>query len=74
MVPYSFVSGDANKNHEEELTYEGQTVKELPTMYSVEYDATSQFTTVTLKGASLDCNGASSKKTKKQKSSKALRR
>lgn len=74
MVPYSFVSGDTEKTYEEDLTYEGQTVKELPTMYTVVYDATSQFTTITLKGASLDCNGASSKKTKKQKSSKSLRR
>jgi hypothetical protein len=71
MVPLSFVSGDTDNSHEEELTYKGQTLKELPSMYSVEYDAETKFTTLTFKGASLDCSSGAPKK---PKSSKTLRR
>jgi len=71
MVPLSFVSGDTDTFYEEQLTYKGQTLKELPSMYSVEYDAETKFTTLTFKGASLDCSGGAPKK---PKSSKSLRR
>lgn len=69
MIPLAFVVGDTNHEHSESLVYEGQTLDELPSSYSVEYDATTSITTVTLVGSSADkstCdnsdNGSSSNK------------
>lgn len=54
MIPLAFVVGDTDHEHSESLIYEGQTIYELPSSYSVEYDATTGMTTVTLIGSSAD--------------------
>jgi hypothetical protein len=77
MVPLTFVSGADDNSSIEEVTYKGQTITELPSMYKVEYDATTKFTTFTFKGASLlECNaskksGSKSKKSGSNKSKKS---
>ena len=52
--------------HEESVTYVQQTIS-LPAYYSVSYDSTSEFTTVTIKGPAVDCGagGKSGKMGKK---------
>jgi hypothetical protein len=53
--------------YQEALTYVQQTIS-LPSIYSVEYDHVSQFTTVTIKGPAVDCSvGGKSGKTKTNK-------
>jgi len=54
MVPYSFTSGDKDTFFEEERTYEGQTIKQLPSSQVVSYSADTKLITVTLKGIT-DC-------------------
>jgi hypothetical protein len=81
MVPLTFVSGADDNFYIEGVTYKAQTITELPSMYKVEYDAMTMFTTLTFKGASLlKCDGMSksSKSSKSKKSGpkkgRALRR
>lgn len=54
MFPYSFVSGDTSNFYEESVTYVQQTTS-FPAYYSVSYDSSTEFTTVTLKGKYVDC-------------------
>jgi len=54
MIPLNFVTGDSDKEFIENLSYEGQTIGALPSMYSVKYDSKTEFTTLTLKGTSND--------------------
>ena len=52
---------------EEDVTYVQQTIS-LPASYTVAYDSTSKFTTVTIKGPAVDCSvGGKSGKTKTNK-------
>eukprot|EP00533_Pseudo-nitzschia_delicatissima_P008737 CAMPEP_0116095088 /NCGR_PEP_ID=MMETSP0327-20121206/9477_1 /TAXON_ID=44447 /ORGANISM="Pseudo-nitzschia delicatissima, Strain B596" /LENGTH=369 /DNA_ID=CAMNT_0003586733 /DNA_START=343 /DNA_END=1452 /DNA_ORIENTATION=- len=53
MIPFSFMTGE-DKEFTEALDYVGQTIDELPTSYTVKYDATSGVTTVVLKGSAVD--------------------
>jgi len=68
MVPLSFVSGQEDKYYEESLTYVGQTINELPGMYSVSYDAASGYATVKLEGKSAICTLPKKSKKSKQAS------
>ena len=63
MFPLTFVTGDTSNSYEESLTYVGQTIKELPTSYKLDYDASSKYATLTLHGRSAVCK----KKTKAPK-------
>jgi len=54
MIPLAFITGDTDHEHSESLVYEGQTFDELPSSYSVKYDATTSMTTVVLVGSSAD--------------------
>lgn len=61
------VSLYSNEFVEETITYVQQTIS-LPASYSVVYDSTSNFTTVTIKGPAVDCSvGGKSGKTKRNK-------
>ena len=56
-----------SNSYEEDVTYVQQTIS-LPASYSVAYDSTSEFTTVTIKGPAVDCSaGGKSGKTKTNK-------
>jgi hypothetical protein len=55
MFPHTFVTGDTSNSYEESLTYVGQTIKELPTSYKLDYDASSKYATLTLHGRSAVC-------------------
>ena len=71
MFPLSFVTGDVDQLYEENLEYVGQTISELPNMYSVAYDGTSKEITITFKGTPVgDCKDMRSKSAKKGKKSK----
>lgn len=67
MFPLSFVSGDTDTFWEQNLTYNGQTIQELPNYVSVGYDAQSGYITVSMKGATSVCK---KKKKKNKKSNK----
>ena len=54
MIPFSFMTGQDDKEFTESLNYVGQTIDELPTSYTVKYNATSGVTTVVLKGSAVD--------------------
>jgi len=56
MVPLTFLMGSQNEFYEEHITYEAQTIMELPSSYSVAYDAASGLTTLTMRGTSAVCN------------------
>jgi hypothetical protein len=56
MSPLSFHTGDTNNSYSEDVSYVGQTIKELPESYSVAYDASSGVTTFTLVGTSAACS------------------
>jgi hypothetical protein len=71
MIPLSFMTGNADKFYEEELTYVGQSITALPMKYSVAYDASTGFTKVVLEGKSNVCNKKRGKKS--SKSSKKTR-
>jgi hypothetical protein len=76
MIPLAFVIGDTNHEHSESLAYEGQTIDDLPSSYSVNYDTTTSMTTVVLVGSSADkkCkannNAPKNKKCKESKNKK----
>jgi len=53
MVPMAFMSGTQDREYTEDLVYEGQVLRELPSVYRVEYNGITGVVTVTLKGASL---------------------
>ena len=73
MVPLSFMSGPEDKYYEDNLNYVGQSISELPSKYSISFDATSGFLTVGLEGKSAICRRSSkSKKGKEAKSTKSL--
>ena len=56
-----------SNSYEEDVTYVQQTIS-LPASYSVAYDSSSEFTTVTIKGPAVDCSaGGKSGKTKTNK-------
>ena len=50
MIPFAFMSGDADKEFMEALSYEGQTITELPSSYKVEYNATTKEVCITMSG------------------------
>eukprot|EP00978_Attheya_sp_CCMP212_P002180 scaffold4463_cov51-Attheya_sp.AAC.23 len=56
MFPLGNVVGDTSFSFTESLTYEGQSMPQLPTSYSLDYSAKTGYTTVTFKGKSLKCN------------------
>jgi len=64
MIPLSFVTGNEDNFYEEQLSYEGQTMKELPTKYSVDYDSENKFITVKTTGTSANCVPKVGKKNK----------
>eukprot|EP00979_Chaetoceros_neogracilis_P007873 scaffold1698_cov279-Chaetoceros_neogracile.AAC.32 len=72
MIPLKFIIGDTDHEYSESLVYEGQTVDELPSSYSVNYDATTSKTTLVLVGSSADkkCKAPKAAKKKKCKKSK----
>ena len=70
MIPLVFVIGDTDHEYSESLVYEGQTFDELPSSYSVNYDATTSMTTVVLVGSSADKNCKAPKAAKKPKAVK----
>jgi len=55
MVPVTFHIGSQNEFYEENVTYVAQTIIELPSFYSVVYNAASGLTTLTIKGKSAVC-------------------
>jgi len=67
MVPLSFVSGSEDKTYEESLTYVGQTITELPSKYTVDYNADSGVTTMSFVGKSAVCIGKDGKSPKQPK-------
>ena len=68
---YNFVSLYSNF-YQESMTYVQQTIS-LPAYYSVSYDSTSEFTTVTIKGPAVDCSaGGKSGKTTTNKFNELL--
>jgi len=70
MIPLVFVIGDTDHEYSESLVYEGQTFDELPSSYSVNYDATTSMTTLVLVGSSADKNCKAPKAAKKPKAVK----
>jgi hypothetical protein len=72
MIPLKFIIGDTDHEYSESLVYEGQTIDELPSSYSVNYDATTSITTLVLVGSSADkkCKAPKAAKKKKCKKSK----
>jgi len=54
MIPFAFINGESDKAFTELLTYEEQTLADLPSMYSIEYQAATGIITMTLKGSSGD--------------------
>ncbi len=50
MIPFAFMAGDEDKELMESLSYEGQTIMELPSSYKVAYNATTKEVTITLTG------------------------
>lgn len=75
MFPLSYVSGDTSTYWEENLTYKGQTIPELPNRYSVGYDADTKVITVSLSGTTSVCKKPKNAKgTKSSKSSSKSRK
>lgn len=72
MIPLSFIQGNIDNVYEENLSYAGQTINNLPNKYTVAYNATSAFFTVTFTGKSDVCNH-SAKSQKKAKKGKKVR-
>jgi len=71
MIPLSFIVGGDDTSYEETLTYMGQTIKELPTNYKVDYNSESGFVTLRFEGNSNICDkGVKTKKSNKSKKSK----
>ena len=70
MLPLSSVVGSQDKTYEESLTYVGQTITELPSKYTVDYNADSGVTTVSLLGKSAVCIDKDAKSPKQPKSEK----
>lgn len=54
MIPMEFCTGEIDKSFSETLSYEDQTMKALPNMYTVAYNGTTGITTLTLEGSSAD--------------------
>jgi hypothetical protein len=54
MIPFAFMNGESDKVFTEILTYEEQTLTDLPSSYTIEYEAATGMITVTLKGSSAD--------------------
>ena len=67
MVPLTFITGAEDKTFSETLTYEEQTIPELPSVHMVEYNGATGYATLTVKGTKAP---KSSKKGNKKKSSK----
>mmetsp|Transcript_31763 Transcript_31763/g.57498 ORF Transcript_31763/g.57498 Transcript_31763/m.57498 type:complete len:312 (+) Transcript_31763:26-961(+) len=55
MAPLSFVTGVNDTYYSAEVNYQGQTIKTLPTEYSIEYDATTGRATIILNGVKSSC-------------------
>lgn len=55
MFPLTFVTGKVDREYNEELTYVSQTDKRLPFRYTVSYNATTEFATITIVGKSALC-------------------
>lgn len=55
MVPLSFVTGHTDHYYSEQVDYQGQTIKTLPSEYSINYEANTGRATITLKGARSSC-------------------
>jgi len=76
MIPFAFMTGDVNKEFTETLSYEGQTIAELPTSYTVKFDAATTVTTISLtrsiKGSKKRSKKSSKKSSKKRSRSKHL--
>ena len=70
MLPLSSIVGSQDKTYEESLTYVGQTITELPSKYTVDYNADSGVTTVSLVGKSAVCNDKDGKSPKQPKTGK----
>ena len=73
MIPLSFVTGSDDKKYEEDLTYVSQTIAELPSKYTVEYNASNGFVTLSIEGKSAVCNKKKGKKSKKAKKKKNVK-
>jgi len=73
MIPIDFVTGAEDKYYEEDLTYNGQSIKTLPSKFSSTYDASTKMTTLTFEGQSaVSCDSAPGpKKPKASKANKA---
>lgn len=56
MFPYTYVSGDEDRFHGEDLIYVEQSISTLPHYYSVEYKASTGRTNLVLKGLSNVCS------------------
>lgn len=50
MIPLTFMTGEDDKVFSESLLYEGQTISDLPSSYTVEYNATTKEVTISLSG------------------------
>jgi hypothetical protein len=69
MFPLSYVTGNVTHNYEKNLEYVGQTISELPNMFSVAYDGNSKEITINFRGTPVgDCKDMSSKSAKSSKS------
>ena len=71
LFSLSYIVSLYSNFYQESMTYVQQTIS-LPSIYSVSYDSTSKFTTVTIKGPAVDCSvggsvGGKSGKTKTNK-------
>ena len=50
MIPLAFMSGEDDKVFAESFLYEGQTISDLPSSYTAEYNATTKEVTISLIG------------------------
>lgn len=50
MIPFAFMTGEDDKVFSESLSYEGQTISDLPSSYTVAYNATTKEVSITLTG------------------------
>ena len=55
MIPLPFMVGTNDHYYKESLSYVGQSIDVLPTKYSVSYDGTTGYTTLTIEGQSAMC-------------------
>jgi len=73
MIPLAYMIGVTDRTFTEELSYEGQTIAKLPTLFKVEYTGRTGETVINLKGTSADNSSCKMRETDEEATDEEVR-